>query len=127
MRDEGPSRAEGPGLNDEGQPGSWWSRLLFQRRELGEVEYRLGMTLVGVAILMAMYTWGSVAPQVLGNVAIGVVNLMSWVGGMFSGGGGVQEATSVLTPEATAVPAPSPSPSPIPSPFASPSPSPFPR
>jgi hypothetical protein len=126
MRDEGPSRAEGPGIDDEGQPGSWWSRLLFQRRVLGETEYRLGMALVGMAILMAMYTWGSVVPQMLGNVAIGVVNVLSWAGGLFSGGGnGAQEVTTVLTPQPTTAPVLSPSPSP--SPLASPSPSPLPR
>jgi hypothetical protein len=125
MRDEGPSRAEGPGLDDEGQPSRWWSRLLFLPRQLAEGEYRLGLVVVGIAVLLAFYIWGSVIPQVLGNLALGLVNLLSWIGGLFSGNGSQEAAAPVLTPGPVAVP--SPSPSPLPSPFASPSPSPLPR
>lgn len=116
MSTQDPSQAEGPGLDDHGQPLSWWARLLFQVRPLQETEYRLGLAVVGLAILLAFYVWWSVVPQMLANLAQGIVSLVTWIGTLFSGSGSQETVAPVLTPAPTILPSPSPSP------FASPSP-----
>ncbi|MCC7369595.1 MAG: hypothetical protein IT306_14295 [Chloroflexi bacterium] len=118
MSTQDPSQAEGPGLDDRGQPRSWWARLLFQARPLQETEYRLGIAVVGLAVILACYVWWSVVPQMIANLGIGIVNGLSWIGTLFSGGGSQETVAPVLTPGPTVLPSPSPSP------FASPSPSP---
>ena len=127
MRNDGPIQAEGPGLDDEGRPSRWWARLLFQPRLLIEGEYRLGLVVIGLAVFLACYIWASVLPQMIANLGIGIVNTVSWLGTMFSGGGGTQEAVApAVAPVTTVLPSPSPSPFASPFPFSSPSPSPSP-
>lgn len=126
MRNDGPTQAEGPGLNDEGRPSRWWARLLFQPRALVEGEYRLGMAVIGIAILLACWIWISVLPQMIANLASGIINLISWMGMMFSGGGAQEAVAPVVAPVPTVAPSPSPSPFGSPFPIGSPSPSPSP-
>lgn len=129
MNNEGPAQAEGPGLDDTGRPAKWWARLLFQPRAMLDREYRLGLIIVGIAVFMACYIWGLLLPQILGNLMLSIINIMSWIGGLFSGSGTQETVAPVLTPGPTMLPSPSPLPSPAPfgSPFPSPSPSPLPR
>lgn len=127
MRNDGPAQAEGPGLDDQGRPAKWWTRLLFQPRQQLEGEYRLGLVVLGIAVFFALYIWGALLPQMVANLMLGIVNFMSWAGGLFTSSGTQETVAPVLTPGPTVLPSPSPSPSPFASPFASPSPSPLPR
>jgi hypothetical protein len=110
-------------MDDQGRPVKWWARLLFEPREHSVNEWRLGLAVVGVAAFFAWMIWWTFIPTLIYNVGLGVFNAISWVAGLFSGGGTTpnEVAAPVLTP------GPSPLPSPSPSPFPSPSPSPLPR
>ena len=112
-------------MDEEGRPSTWWARLvfpLFQQRQLTVLEWRLGLVVIGIALVFAWLIWWTFIPRFIADVAIGIFNGVSWVVGLLSGGGGT---TEVATPVVTLVPdvVPSPSPSPLPSP----SPSPLPR
>lgn len=114
-------------MDEEGRPSTWWARLvipLFEPRQLGVVEWRLGLVVIGVALLFAWLIWWTFIPRFLWDVVImGTYNAIVWVAGLFSGGGTTEVVAPVLTPvpDVGAVPSPSPLPSP------SPSPSPLPR
>ncbi|MFN8636707.1 MAG: hypothetical protein U0893_22895 [Chloroflexota bacterium] len=108
-------------MDEEGRPTKLWARLLFQPRQLSVVEWRLGLLVVGVALLLAWLIWWTFIPRLIGDMFVAIFNGVSWFVGLFSGGGGTEVATPVLTPGPTALPSPSPSvlpsPSPSPSPF----------
>lgn len=108
-------------MDDEGRPERWWARLLFQPREHNQTEYRLGLAVVGIALFLLLLVYGPFIPTLIGDAVLGLINLMSWIGSLFSGSGAGEVATPVLTADPTVVPSPSPSP------IASPSPSPLPR
>lgn len=114
-------------MDEEGRPSTWWARLvfpLFEPRQLGVVEWRLGLAVIGVALLFAWLIWWTFIPRFIWDVLIvGTYNSIVWVAGLFSGGG----STEVAAPVLTQVPEIIPSPPPSPSPFPSPSPSPMPR
>jgi hypothetical protein len=113
-------------MDDEGKPTNFWSRLifpLFQPRRITVLEWRLGLAVIGVAVLYAFLVFGTFIPRALADLAVGFINAIVWVFGLFSGGGANEAAAPVLTPGPDLLPTPSPSPSPLPSP----SPSPFPR
>jgi hypothetical protein len=112
-------------MDEEGRPTKLWARLLFEPRQLTTTEWRLGLVVVGLAALFAWLIFWTFIPRLIGDSVIGLINGISWVIGLFSGGGTTEVATPVLTPGATLVPSPLPSPSP--SPFPSPLPSPLPR
>jgi hypothetical protein len=117
-------------MDEQGRPEKWWARLLFERREHTTTEFRLGMAVVGVALVFTWLIFWTYIPTLIYNVGLGIFNGISWVAGLFSGSGNnPNDVAPVLTPDVTAIPSPSPSPSPLPSPFPSPSPSPspFPR
>ena len=117
-------------MDDEGRPSTWWARLvfpLFQPRQFSVLEWRLGLAVIGVALLFAWLIWWTFIPRFIWDVLImGTYNGIVWIAGLFSGGGGT---TEVAAPVLTQVPdvVPSPSPSPFASPQPSPSPSPLPR
>jgi hypothetical protein len=109
-------------MDDQGRPVKWWAKLLFEPREHSVTEWRLGLAVAGLAGMFAWLIWWTFIPTLIYNTVIGIVNTISWVAGLFSGGGTPDEvAAPVLTPGPTSSPPPAPSPSP------SPSPSPFPR
>lgn len=114
-------------MDEEGRPSTWWARLvfpLFEPRPLGIVEWRLGLAVIGVALLFAWLIWWTFIPRFIWDVLIvGTYNGIVWVAGLFSGGGTTEVAAPVVTQIPDVVPSPSPSPSPLPSP----SPSPIPR
>ena len=113
-------------MDEEGRPSTWWARLvfpLFQPRQLSVLEWRLGLVVIGIALLFAWLIWWTFIPRLIGDIAIGIFNGVAWIAGLFSGGG----AAEVATPVITQVPEVLPSPSPSPSPLSSPSPSPIPR
>ena len=114
-------------MDEQGRPTKLWARLLFQVRELTIVEWRLGLVVVGVALLLAWLIWWTFIPRLIGDTFIAIFNGISWVIGLFSGGGTTEVAAPVLTPGPTVLPSPSPFPSPSPSPSPLPSPLPFPR
>ncbi len=109
-------------MDDEGRPVKFWARLLFQPRPHSEIEFRLGLVVVGIALLFAWLILWTFIPTLIVNIFIGIGSVISWFFGLFSGGGG----NEVATPEAIQQVL-TPGPSPSPSPFPSPSPSPFPR
>jgi hypothetical protein len=112
-------------MDDEGRPTKLWARLLFQPRQMTVLEWRLGLVVVGVALLFAWLIWWTFIPRLIGDTLLAIFNGIGWVIGLFSGGGGSDVATTVVTPGVTpdVTVLPSPSPSPLPSP----SPSPLPR
>jgi len=112
-------------MDDEGRPVKPWARLLFLPRQLTETEYRLGLAVVGIAVLIACSIAWPLVPQLLVNLLWGMGSVIAWFGGLFTGGGSPEVVAPVLTPGPTVLPSPFPSPSPFQSP--SPSPSPFPR
>jgi len=106
-------------MDDNGYPSRWWSRLLFEPRQLQDREWWLGLTLVVILLGGAWLIFWPYIPQLLANIFTSLFDLATWIGGLFSGGGGGAPVdTSVASPQ---IPLPSPSPS------ISPSPSPFPR
>lgn len=110
-------------MDEEGRPSTWWARLvfpLFQPRNLSVLEWRLGLVVIGIALIFAWLIWWTFIPRLIADLAIGIYNSVIWVAGLFSGGG-----TEVAAPVVTQVPDVVPSPSP--SPLSSPSPSPLPR
>lgn len=114
-------------MDEEGRPSTWWARLvfpLFEPRQLGVVEWRLGLAVIGVALLFAWLIWWTFIPRFIWDVLIvGTYNSIVWVAGLFSGGGSTEVAAPVLTQVPEIIPSPPPSPSPL----SSPSPSPIPR
>lgn len=116
-------------MDEEGRPSTWWARLvfpLFQQREMNTVEWRLGLAVIGVALLFAWLIWWTFIPRFVWDVLImGSYNGIVWIAGLFTGSGGTETAAPVLTqvPDVIASPSPSPFTSPVPSP----SPSPIPR
>lgn len=116
-------------MDEEGRPERWWARLifpLFQQRQLGVLEWRLGLVVVGTALGLALMVFGPFIPRFIWEVLIlGTYNGIVWAVSLLSGSGSVP--TETVAPVLTQVPDVLPSPSPSPSPFASPSPSPFPR
>jgi hypothetical protein len=111
-------------MDEEGRPESWWARLifpLFQQRQLSVLEWRLGLVVIGVALLFTWLIFWTFIPRLLGDMLVGMYNGVVWVVGLFSGGGATETASPVLTQVPSVLPSPSPSPLP------SPSPSPFPR
>jgi hypothetical protein len=109
-------------MDDEGRPVKLWARLLFQPRQHSVLEWRLGLAVVGIALLLTWLILWTFIPRLIADIAIGFVNTLSWIAGLFSGGGATDVATQVGTPTAPVL---TPGPSPLPSP--SPSPSPLPR
>ena len=110
-------------MDEEGRPSTWWARLvfpLFEPRQLGMLEWRLGLVVIVVALIFAWLIWWTFIPRLIADIAIGIFNGVAWIAGLFSGGG----TSEVTAPALTQVPDVLPSPSP--SPFASPSPSPSP-
>ena len=118
-------------MDDEGRPSTWWARLvfpLFQPRQLSVLEWRLGLVVIGVALLFAWLIWWTFIPRFVWDVLIvGTYNGIVWIVSLFSGGGPGDVTAPVLTqvPDVLATPSPSPFASPAASP--SPSPSPLPR
>jgi hypothetical protein len=113
-------------MDEEGRPTKLWARILFEPRQLSTAEWRLGLAVAGVALLFTWLIFWTFIPRLIGDTVIALINGISWVIGLFSGGsGGTEVAAPVLTPGPT--PLPSPFPSPSPSPFPSPLPSPIPR
>lgn len=114
-------------MDEQGRPEKFWARLifpLFQQRQLSVLEWRLGLVVIGIALLFAWLIFWTFIPRFIWDVLIvGTYNGIVWVVGLFAGGGSTETATPVLTQVPSVLP--SPSPSPLPSP--SPSPSPFPR
>jgi len=110
-------------MDDEGRPTNFWSRLifpLFQPRQLTVVEWRLGLAVIGIALLFTWLIFWTFIPRLIGDVLLAVFNGISWVAGLFAGSGTTDTAAPVLTQVPSALPSPSPSPSP--SPFSSPFP-----
>ena len=111
-------------MDEEGRPSTWWARLvfpLFEPRQLGLVEWRLGLAVIGVALLFAWLIWWTFIPRFIWDVLIvGTYNGIVWVAGLFSGGGTTEVAAPVLTQVPEVLPSPPPSPSPLPSPSPSP-------
>ena len=104
-------------MDEQGRPSTWWARLvfpLFQPRQISVLEWRLGLAVIGVALLLRLADLVDVHPALLWDVLImGTYNGIVWVAGLFSGGGTTEVAAPVLTQvPTTAVPSPSPSPSP---------------
>ena len=116
-------------MDEQGRPSTWWARLvfpLFQPRQISVLEWRLGLAVIGVALLFAWLIWWTFIPRFVWDVLIvGTYNGIVWVAGLFSGGGTTEVAAPVLTQVPDILPSSSPSPSPFASP--SPSPSPIPR
>jgi len=116
-------------MDEQGRPSTWWARLvfpLFQPRQISVLEWRLGLAVIGVALLFAWLIWWTFIPRFVWDVLImGTYNGIIWVAGLFSGGGTTEVAAPVLTQVPDILPSSSPSPSPFASP--SPSPSPIPR
>ena len=115
-------------MDEEGRPSTWWARLvfpLFQPRPLGVIEWRLGLVVIGIALAFAWLIWWTFIPRLIGDIMLGIYHGVVWVVGLFSGGGGTDVATPVLTQVPDVIASPSPSALPFASP--SPSPSPFPR
>lgn len=110
-------------MDEQGRPTKLWARLLFLPRELSIIEWRLGLVVVGVALLFAWLIWWTFIPRLIGDTFVAIFNGISWVVGLFSGSGTTEVASPVLTPVPTLLPSPSPSVFPSPSP----SPLPFPR
>ncbi len=108
-------------MDDQGRPSRWWARLLFESRQLESQEWWLGLALIGIVLGAGWLIFWPYLPGLLLSIFTGIFDGVSWVVGLFSGGGSNQ---AVVTP-APAVPTILPSPSP--SPFGSPSPSPIPR
>ena len=115
-------------MDDEGRPTKLWARLLFQPRQLTQTEQRLGLAVVGITLFLTWLIYWTFIPRLIADLLLGIVNVISWVIGLFSGSS-VQEAAPVLTPVPDILPSPSPTVLPSPSPLSSPlpSPSPFPR
>ena len=110
-------------MDEQGRPEKWWARLLFEPRQHSIAEYRLGLAVAGVAALFTWLIYWTFIPTLILNTVIAIVNGISWVIGLFSGGGNTNDVVApVLTPGPTVLPSPSPSVSPFPSPQASPSP-----
>ena len=110
-------------MDEEGRPVKWWARLLFEPRQHSTTEYRLGLAVAGVAALFTWLIYWTFIPTLILNTVIAIVNGISWVIGLFSGGGNTNDVVApVLTADPTVLPSPSPSVSPFPSPLASPSP-----
>jgi hypothetical protein len=113
-------------MDEEGRPSTWWARLvfpLFQPRQLSVLEWRLGLVVIGIALIFAWLIWWTFIPRLIADIAIGIFNGLSWIAGLFSGSGGTEVAAPAVTQAPDLLPSPSPSPSPLPSP----SPSPLPR
>jgi hypothetical protein len=113
-------------MDDEGRPTTLWARLvypLFQQRRLSILEWRLGLVVIGIALLFTWLIFWTFIPRLIGDVMYGIFNGVVWVASLFSGGGATEVATPVLTADPTVLP----SPSPLASPSPSPSPSPLPR
>jgi hypothetical protein len=108
-------------MDDEGRPVRLWARRLFQPRQMTTVEWRLGLVVLGTALLFAWLIWWTFIPRLIGDGIMATIDGVSWVIGLFSGGGGGEVATTPATSVPTVVLSPSPSPLP------SPSPSPLPR
>jgi small-conductance mechanosensitive channel len=107
-------------VDDEGRPTQWWSRLifpLFQPRLLNVLEWRLGLAVIGLALLFAFLIFGTFIPGLIGDLLLGLFNAVVWVASLFSGSGTNEAATPIVTPGPTLGPSPSPSPSPLPSPL----------
>jgi len=109
-------------MDDEGRPTKFWARMLFQPRQLTQTEWRLGLAVVGITLLLTWLIYWTFIPRLIADAMLGMINVIAWIIGLFSGGGG-QEVVPVLTPVPDVLPSPSPSPSMLPSP----SPSPLPR
>jgi hypothetical protein len=107
-------------MDDEGRPTRLWSRLLFQPRQHTVIEWRLGLAVIAIALILTWLIFWTFIPRLIADIAVGFITMVSSIIGFFSGGGGTEVAapalTPVLTPEATALPSPSPSPSPSPFP-----------
>jgi hypothetical protein len=108
-------------MDDEGYPSRWWARLFFEQRLLQSHEWLLGLVVLGLLLGGAWLIFWPYLPGLLSNILIGMFDLFSWIGGLFSGSGsGTPAATPVgtaITPPAGVLPSPSPSPSPSPIPI----------
>lgn len=107
-------------MDDEGRPTKFWARMLFQPRQLTEVEWRLGLAVVGIALFLTWLIYWTFIPGLIADILWGIGSVVWWVAGLF-GGSANEVAVPALTPMPDVLPSPSPSPA------VSPSPSPFPR
>lgn len=94
----------------------WWARLLFQPRQHSTIERRLGLVVVGLALLGAWLIFWTFIPRLMADLALGIVTLLSWIGGLFGGGSPTDAVPATATPGPALGPSPSPSPSPSPFP-----------
>jgi hypothetical protein len=106
-------------MDDQGRPGRWWARLLFEPREMVGQEWWLGLIVLGLALGGAWLIFWPYLPTLIVNLFVGIFDALSWLGGLFSGG---QQAAPTTAPVPTG-----PATGPLPSPSPSPSPSPLPR
>ena len=75
----------------------------------GVVEWRLGLVVIGVALLFAWLIWWTFIPRFIWDVLIvGTYNGIVWIVGLFSGGGSTEVAVAVVTQVPDVVPSPSP-------------------
>ena len=89
-------------------------------------EWLLGLAVLVIALGGAWLIFWPYLPGLLSSLFVGIFDLLSWVGSLFSGGQEQAPAAAPTVPVTAPLP-PSPSPSPLASPLASPSPSPLPR
>jgi hypothetical protein len=113
-------------MDEENRPEKFWARILFQPRQLTDAEWRLGLSVVGIALFLTWLIYWTFIPRLIADTLLGIGSLIGWIIGLFSGSG-ANEAAPVLTPVPDLVPTALPSPSPALLPSPSPSPSPFPR
>lgn len=104
-------------MDDEGRPTKLWARLLFQPRQHSQREYRLGMAVVGIALLLTWLIFWTFIPGLIADIALGIVNGIAWLVGLFSGSGATEVVSPTAVPDTGTLSGPSPSPSPSPSPF----------
>ncbi len=87
----------------------WVERLFFERRELTQNEWWLGLTVLGLLVIGAFLILWPLMPTIISNVGVAIIDLFS----------SPPPAPIDPTPIApTPLASPSPSPSPLPSPAA---------
>jgi hypothetical protein len=108
-------------MDDQGHPSRWWARLLFEPRQLDTQEWWLGLTVIAIVLGAGWLIFWPYLPGLLMSIFTGIFDGVSWIAGLFSGGGSNQAVAPAAPAGPTILPSPSPSP------IGSPSPSPIPR
>src|SRR5581483_6936234 len=99
-------------MDDRGHLSRWWARLLFERREVSDHEWYLGLAVIAIALGGAWLIFWPYLPGLIANLFLGIIDVFNWIGSLFAGG---QEQAPAAAPTG-AVPSPLPSPSPSVSP-----------